>query len=215
MNTLNTAPESSKSGFRAGYAVVGTVILFSALCVTGVAGYFRLGSETSALRQSLMGSVNGQWKKTIAIHLGWFTTGLVRAGSQFVKLDPEPRAALEAVRGVEVGVYQLQRGSEREDHGLILARADRAMLRRGWLRVVGVSHDRELVAVYMPRKGMSLRNTKCSVLVFNGRELVVVGASGNLKPLLAVVEKHLETGLNRHALVTCAAAGPGLPIPRD
>ena len=215
MNTVDTPSESPKSGFRAGYAAAAAVILLSVLCVVGVAGVFRLGCETTALRQSLMSSVDGQWKKTIAIHLGWFTTGLVRAGSRFVKLDPEPRAALDAVRGVEVGVYKRQGGPEQEDHGTVLARADRAMNRRGWVRVVGVSRDRELVAVYMPRKGLSLRNTKCSVMVFNGRELVVVGARGNLQPLMAVVEKHLESGLDRHALVACASASPGLPIPRD
>ena len=215
MNTVDTPSESPKSGFRAGYAVATAVVLFSFLCVVGVAGVFRLGCETTALRQSLTSSVDGQWKKTIAIHLGWFTTGLVRAGSRFVKLDPEPRAALDAVRGVEVGVYKRQGGPEQEDHGTVLARADRAMGSRGWMRVVGVSHDRELVAVYVPRKGVSLRNTKCSVMVFNGRELVVVWARGNLKPLMAMVEQHLESGLNRHALVACASGNPGLPIPRD
>ncbi|HWW01142.1 MAG TPA: hypothetical protein VNZ64_15710 [Candidatus Acidoferrum sp.] len=210
-----TPPKPPGSGFRAGYAVAAAVPLFFVLCVVGVTGYFRLGSETTALRQSLMGSVDGQWKKTIAVHLGWFTTSLVRAGSQLVKLDPEPRAAIEAVRGVEVGVYKLHGDSQREDHGAILARADKAMNRRGWVRVVGVSHDRDLVTVYMPRKGMSMRNLKCCVMVFNGRDLVVASARGNLEPLWAIAEKHLELGLNRHPLVTCAALGPGLPIRRE
>lgn len=219
METPNAPSNPRGSGPRAGYVIALTIplvfALFFALCVIGVTGYFRLGSETTALRESLMGSVDGRWHKTIAVHLGWFTTSLVRAGTRLVKLDPEPRAAIEAVRGVEVGVYQVQDVPVREDHGAILAKADKSMARRGWVRVVGVSHDRDLVAVYMPRKGVSPRNVKCSVMVFNGRELVVVSARGNLEPLWAIAEKHLELGLKQHPLVTCAAMGPGLPIPRE
>ena len=215
MQAANTEPKRTRAGIHAGYIIVATLLLLFALCVIGVIGFFRLGSESTALRESLMGSTEGQWKKTVAVHLGWFTTSLVRAGSRLVKLDPEPRAALEAVRAVEVGVYRLRDASEREDHGAILAKADKAMARRGWLRVVGVSHDRNLVAIYMPRKGGSLRNLKCSLMVFNGRELVVASARGNLEPLWALAEKHLEPKLKRHLLVTCAAVGPGLPIPRE
>ena len=213
-NTLPT-PKPPGSRFHAGYVIAVAIPLFFALGVVGVIGYFRLSSETTALRESLMGSVDGQWRKTIAVHLGWFTTGLVRAGSRLVKLDPEPRAALEAVHGVEVGIYRVQDGPEKEDHGAILAKADKAMTRRGWVRVVGVSHDRELVAIYMPRKGASLRNMKCCLMVFNGRELVVASARGNLEPLWAIAEKHIELELNRHSRLTCASLGPGLPIPRE
>ena len=215
MQAANTAPKPTGSGIRAGQIIVLTLLLLFALCVIGVIGFFRLGSESTVLRESLMGSTEGQWKKTVAVHLGWVTTSLVRAGSRLVKLDAEPRAVLEAVRAVEVGVYRLQDASEREDHGAILAKADKAMARRGWLRVVGVSHDRNLVAIYMPRKGGSVRNVKCSLMVFNGRDLVVASARGNLAPLWALAEKHLEPRLNGHSLVTCAAAGPGLPIRRE
>jgi len=211
-----TVPQKTPgSRFHAGYVVAAAVPLFFLLGVVGVTGYFRLGSETTALRESLMDSVAGQWTKTIAVHVGWFTTSLVRAGSRLVKLDPEPRAALEAVRAAEVGVYKLREGPVPEDHGAILGRADKAMARRGWVRVVGVSHDRELVAVYMPRKGMSLRNMKCCLMVFNGRELVVASARGNLEPLWAIAGTHLESGFNRRRLVACASLGPGLPIPRE
>jgi hypothetical protein len=217
MQAPNTPTPPKPPGFRfhAGYVIALAIPLLFALGVVGVTGYFRLSSETAALRESLMGSVDGQWKKTIAVHLGWFTTGLVRAGSRLVKLDPEPRAALDAVRGVEVGVYKVQDGAERQDHGAILAKADKAMTRRGWVRVVGVSHDRELVAIYMPRKGTSLRSMRCCLMVFNGRELVVASARGNLEPLWAIAEKHIELEMNRHSRVTCAALGTGLPIARE
>ena len=119
------------------------------------------------------------------------------------------------MRAAEVGVYKLREGPVPEDHGAILRRADQAMTRRGWVRVVGVSHDRELVAVYMPRKGASPRNLKCCVMVFNGRELVVAAARGNLEPLWAIAGKHLESGFHQHRLVACASLGPGLPIPRE
>jgi len=215
MQTPNAPAKPPGSRLHAGYVIAVAIPLCFALLVVGVTGYFRLSSDTAALREGLMGSVDGQWKKTIAVHLGWFTTGLVRAGSRLVKLDPEPRAALEAVRGVEVGVYKVRDGAEHEDHAAMLARTDKAMTRRGWVRVVGVSHDRELVTIYMPRKGMSVRSMKCCLMVFNGQVLVVASARGNLEPLWAIAQKHLDAELNRHPLVACASLGPGLPIPRE
>ena len=88
-------------------AVLGTV----ALCVFSITGYFRLSSDTATLQSSLVKSVGGQWDKKVAIRVGWLTMGLVRTGLRFIHLDPEPRAAIEALRGVEVGVYNQAPGA--------------------------------------------------------------------------------------------------------
>lgn len=190
-------PRQPSPGVRAGFVVLGVMVLFLAMAVLGVAGLFRLSSETTVLRKTMMSSVAGTWDKKIAIRVGFLTTTLVRCGSRFFNLPPEPRAALEAVHGAEVGVYHLQEEPGSVERGAILTRADKAMAARGWDRIVGVIQEHDLVAVYLPHKRVSLHNLRCCVAVFSGRDLVVVSARGNLEPLLALAEQHVEPELKR------------------
>lgn len=162
------------------------------LGVIGVTGYFRLSSDAAALRQSLMSGMSGAWQKKFAIHIGPLTTGLVRMCSHWLTLAPEPKAALDAIHGAEVGVYKLQQESVVLDAGAILARTDKAMSARGWQRAVGVSKKHELVAVYLPRRGFSSEHLKCCLLVCQGRDLVVASAQGDLEPLLQIARKQID-----------------------
>jgi hypothetical protein len=170
------------------------------MCAIAVVGMLHLGSEATILRKILMSSVPGTWDKKIAIRVGGITTALVRGGSRFFKLPPEPRAALDSLHGAEVGVYNLREEPGYVERGPILTRADKAMAARGWDRIVGVVEENNLVAVYMPHKKVSARNLRCCVVVFSGRDLVVVSARGNVEPLLALAEKHIEPELKRSLL---------------
>jgi hypothetical protein len=58
--------------------------------------------------------------------------------------------------------------------------------------VVGVSKENSLVAVYVPRRGFTTQRIRCCVLVLQGRDLIVVGASGNLDPLLQIAGKNFD-----------------------
>jgi hypothetical protein len=200
-----TPPNSSSAQqpsprVHAGFIVLGVVVLFLMMCAIGVVGAFQLGSETTVLRKTFMSSVAGNWDKKIAIRVGGITTALVRGGSRFFNLPPEPRAALDALHGAEVGVYNLREEPGYVERGAILTRADRAMAARGWDRIVGIIQEHDLVAVYMPHKKVSARNLRCCVAVFSGRDLVVVSARGNVEPLLALAEKHIEPDLKRSLL---------------
>ena len=188
------------SRVRAGYIVLGAIVLFLMMCAIGVVGMFQLGSEATLLRKTLMSSVAGIWDKKIAIRVGGITTALVRGGSRFFNLPPEPRAALDALHGAEVGVYNLREEPGYVERGPILTRADKAMAARGWDRVVGVVQENNLVAIYMPHKKASAGNIRCCLMVFSGRDLVVVSARGNVEPLLALAEKHIEPDLKRSLL---------------
>jgi hypothetical protein len=188
----NDTPGPTSPRFPVGSVVLCGILVGISVVVLGIASYFRLSPETNALRESAMGGVNGTWNKTIALNIGFFTTGLVRAGSHLFKLAPEPRAALDTLQGAEVGVYKLQADAGWVDHRAILAHADREMSARRWDRVVGVSREHELVAVYVPKRGLSSRRMRCCVLVLQDRDLIVVGASGNLDPLLQLAQQHLD-----------------------
>jgi len=71
------------------------------------------------------------------------------------------------------------------------------MSARGLERVVGLSKERELVAVYCPKRGVSSRDLKCCLVVFEGCDLVVASARGNLEPLLDIARNHIDLGGRR------------------
>lgn len=159
----------------------------------GVISFFRLSGDAAALRASALEALPGKWDNKVTLHPGFFTTALVRAGARFVKLPPEARAAISSLRGLEVAVYKnSQATADWVDTGAVLARADEAMSARRWDRVVGVSRDDELVAVYTPRRGITASSIRCCVLVLHRNDLVVAGANGNPEPLVEVAQRHLE-----------------------
>jgi hypothetical protein len=177
---------------RAGYVVLALVLCLPLLCAVGIAGYFRLSSATEALRNSVIESVPGQWDKRFAVHVGGLTLGLVRFGSLFFNLPPEPKAALETLHGAEVGIYKLQDAPSALDYSAMFTAADKCMRRRGWERVVGVAQGRQFVAVYMPRNLRTAKRMECCVAVLNEQDLVVASARGNLEPLLALATQRLQ-----------------------
>jgi len=166
------------------WAFLVTPLLLLVLLAAGVASFFHLGSDARALRNGLIKSSGVEWRQRIVVNAGHLTLGAVRAGLSCVKLDPAVRAALQSVRTAGVGVYQLPSGAPRPDRAAMLAAADSTMTARGWERVVGVMDSKDLVAVYLQGKNVSVHRLKCCVMVFDGKEMVLVSAQCNPEPLL-------------------------------
>ena len=175
-----------------GLAFLALVPVVPLLGIIIVTGYFRLGSDSVALRQSLMTEVNGTWHKKFVIHVGPLTTALARFCSQWINMPQEPKAALQAIHAAEVGIYNLQNHTPNFNPGAILARADKAMSSRGWERVVGVCREQELVTLYLPRRNCTPQRLKCCLLVYQTGQLIVVSARGDLEPLLEIVRKQVN-----------------------
>jgi hypothetical protein len=184
MNPPSLPPVSRRPARRLWlWGLLATALLLPVLLAVVVANCFRLSSDTRALRNELIASSGGEWQQQIALNAGYLTLGAVRAGLSCFPLNPGARAALQSVRSAGVGVYQLPAGTPAPDRAAMLAAADSAMTARGWERVVGVMDVKDLVAVYLP-KNVSVRRLKCCVMVFDGQEMVLVSAQGNLEPLL-------------------------------
>ena len=166
------------------WAFLVTPLLLLGLLAAGVASCFRLGSDSRALRNGLIKSSGVEWRQRIALNAGHLTLGAVRAGLSFVKLDPGARAAVQSIRSAGVGIYQLASETTPPDRAVMLDAADSAMTARGWERVVGVLDGKDLVAIYVPEKNISVHHLKCCVLVFDGKELVLVSVQGNPEPLV-------------------------------
>ena len=197
MNDLTAPPVIARRNFPKALWIALVFVGLLGSAVWGVTGYFRLSPEANALRAVALDSAGGSWHKVVALRFGGITTGLIRAGLGLVRMEPEARAAVKAVRGAEVCVYQLSEGLRNRDHRTILARADKEMLARGWDRAITVSQAKELVVVYLSSSWFSRQNVKCCVLVLQERELVVVSARANLAPVLALACEHLDATVHR------------------
>jgi len=168
----------------------------------GVASYFHLSSDTRALRNGLMKASGAEWRQHIGLNIGRGTFGAVRTGLAFVPLEPEARAAVQAVRGVEVGIYELTPGAKAPDRAAMLTVADKVLNARGWERLVGVLDEENLVSVYVPGGAISSPTVKCCVLVFDGRQMVLVSARANVEPLFECLRNQSDL---RTKLQTLAA----------
>ncbi|MGH7994061.1 MAG: hypothetical protein ACREDQ_11130 [Limisphaerales bacterium] len=166
------------------WALLATPVLLVALLAAEVASCFYLSSDSRVLRNELIKSSAVEWRQQIALNANWLTLDVVRAGLSFVRLDPGARAAVQSVRSAGVGVYQLASGTPPPDRGAMLAAADSAMSARGWERVVGVMDGGNLVAIYLQEQNVSVHRLKCCVMVFDGKELVLVSVQGNPEPLV-------------------------------
>jgi hypothetical protein len=176
-------PPARSTGFWIGLTLL--LIPFVALGVIalGAASYLHLSSDMRALRNGLMKASGVEWRQLLGLNLGSRTLGVVRVGLSLAPLDAQARAAAQTVRGAEVGIYELTPGTKAPDGAALLATADTVLNARGWERVVGVLDGEELVSVYVPTEAIATRQVKCCVLVFDGRQMVLVSVQANVKPL--------------------------------
>ena len=168
---------------------LGTALGFALLSIV-LTGCWKMSSEAEALRDSLMKSAAVEWDREFEIGVGALTLNLARAGLAFIDLDHDARAALNAIRGADVGIYRLHHGRKNFDHATLLSAADDAMAVRGCDRAVAVVNQRELVAVYVPRQIRSTRNFKVFLVVLDGRKMVIVSARNNLELLIDMALRH-------------------------
>jgi hypothetical protein len=195
-------PPVSRGGLSTGQIVILAMLLSIGFGVVAVTGYFRLGSDTAALRSSVSESISEQLHKKIAVHVGALTINALRIGLRWVHLPPEPRAALNALQGAEVGVYNLQQHATSFNFSKIVARADKAMTRRGWDRAVGMVNKHDLVVIYVPHKPTPRAKMKCCLMVLHEKILVVGSAHGNVEPLMEIARDriHLHSEENHFVL---------------
>jgi len=177
-----------KASSRSVGLVAFILLTFCAVCVAGVIGiasYFRLSSDTAALRSSVMKFSSGRWDKKIAVNIGPLTMAVVRNGLRFIPMKAEPRFAIEAVRGGEAGIYTTR--SQKIDTSAVLIAADKRMRPRGWDRIVTVNQDKDFVVVYGPAKTKLTGTIRCCFVVLNQDTLVVGAVRLKPGPLLALV----------------------------
>lgn len=152
---------------------------------------FWLNGQTRALRSAVIQGHAQDWERTIAFHVGGVAVPVIKTGLRFVDLPEEARLGVSAFEAAEVSIHKGFRSPDPSDLGEILERADFALARRGWNRVVGVVQEKCMVAIYVPNKLRKGGPISVSVLVLNDRDLVVGSIKGNPRPIVELIQKKL------------------------
>jgi len=82
----------------------------------------------------------------------------------------------------------------------MLAFADKVLSARGLERVVGVLDGEDLVSVFVPAGAVLAGKVKCCVLVFDGRQMVMVSARVDAEPLLECLRNQSDLRLKLQSL---------------
>lgn len=126
-----------------GFLTVGSLaVLASAAVYT-----FTLDRDARVLRRSITESLGAKVESTIEVRVGEPIISATQLGIRWCHDVPEQaRVALAALHSASVGVYHVKKPSSAE-RAAALIRAQDAMEKNGWSRVVGVNnHDTTVAA---------------------------------------------------------------------
>lgn len=174
----------------------GIAAALALLVAVGVFNVLTLSIEAAGLRRSLLGTLEGRATTEVQVSAGPCLLAALRTTVAHIPdVPPHAREVLHAVRKVSVGVYRLaSRGNASERHQMMTA-AEQRMQERGWVPLVLVSNDSDLVMIYAPRDSEFAARQSVCVVVCSAERLVV--AAGVLDVRALMNHSRLEPGLAR------------------
>ncbi len=132
--------------------------------------------------------------------VGRMTLGAIGQGLRFVdhKDMDDARLALRSVKHASVGVYERRSGGNDWSREQLFVETDRAMQKRGWTRMVGVSEKKETVLVYVQDDLDEDKPFEICIAVVNGKEMVVASTTIDAEALGDLIARHTGDDVNRH-----------------
>ena len=196
---MNRSPQSHSSvgSTLARMAFVFSVLLLSLLIGVFVAGAtvlraFKPPTDRSGLRSELLTCLEGSRVSSIEVAIPSWVATLGRVGVSLAAIDPDIKAAIQPVKGGQVGVYEFEECPSRKNMMTLLEVADRELEGEGWLRMVTVLEDSKLVVVYgldsSPRSGQEI---EAFVIVVDQHKVVIACATGYTDPLIQLASSAL------------------------
>jgi hypothetical protein len=192
---METQPfgERPRPRIGAGLVLVLGAIALPTLLIIGITGYFRLGSDTAALRDGVLEVMPGTHDARGTLNVGPITLGLARLGIGMIDDIPaDARQAISSVHSVEGAVYHINNWVEPAARARIATETRKVMRKRGWDPLVMVQKGEDLVQVFFKEKTMFRRQLRLCVLVLHEEELVIASVRGDITPLIDLATKHLE-----------------------
>jgi hypothetical protein len=183
------------------------VLIGAGLCLTpflllGVAAisYLTLNRDVRVLRNHVMEATGAVWNTRVQMSVGSMTLGAIGQGLRLVDNQDmdDARLALRSVKHASVGVYDRSSGGNDWSREQLFTRTDRAMQKRGWIRMVGVVEKKETVLVYVQDVPDDDEPFEICVAVVNGKEMVVCSTTIDAEALGDLIAKHTGDDVNRH-----------------
>ncbi len=187
---MHTGLPSNRQSQRASLAawlaaLLGAAVLAGLVAVAGIWTMLHANREVTTLRDCVLTSTVADGRKEVEFSVGPLLLGLARAGLNWVELEPEVRSVLGAVRGTSVGVYRLDRAVH--DRPSLIEKVDDAMSRHGWERMLGVMDGDDCVLAYVPANLRSPHDLRLSLVVLDGRQLVVASVRADPEPVMELL----------------------------
>ncbi len=170
-----------------------------------VASVVTLSRDASILRRHVMAATDADWHTKVQMSVPGVLLGVVRSGMCLVHNSrqaselEDAKLALRAVKRVSVGVYELDQGDHTNwSREQLFAETDKAMQKRGWVRMVGVIDDKDTVLIYTPQDMDPGEPVDICLAGVSGNELVVCSTSVDFDELAKLAERHMKDGLKGH-----------------
>ncbi len=201
MNPAPSAPAPRRQVWR--WVLLGVGICLTPFLVLGAVAlsYLTLDSDVRVLRQHVMAATDANWHTKVQMSIGRTTLGAIGQGLRFVhdKDVADARLALRAVRHASVGVYERSSaGAANWSQEQLFVETDRAMQKRGWVRLVGVSDNKETVLVYIQKDLDEDAPIDICVAVVNSKEMVVASTTVDPEVLGELVARHAGDDIKGH-----------------
>ena len=183
------------------------VLLGAGICLTPfvvlacvVFSFITLERDAAVLRGHIMDATDAHWSTKVQMSIGPVTLAALRQGLRFVHAEGivDARLALGAVHRASVGVYERTAGGTNWSREELFTETDKAMQKRGWVRMVGVADKKETVLIYVPQELDTGGPVDLCLAVVSGKELVVVSTTVDADKLAEFVEKHSTDGVQGH-----------------
>ncbi len=197
MNPVTQTPAPRRRLWR--WLLIGTGLCLAPFVILAVvaASYLTLDRDAAILRRHVMTATNADWHTNVQMTLGRATINAVNFGLGFVdKKDvADARGALAAVGRASVGVYRRTSALSNWSRTELFVQTDQAMLKRGWVRLVGVVDGKDTVLIYVSQDMQADKMMEVCLAVVSGDELVVASTKVDAMALAEFVKHHAASDL--------------------
>lgn len=200
---MNSTPQTTtRRRYTWRWVLLGISLCLTPFVVLGIAAisYLTLDRDVRVLRHHVMAATNAGWATRTQVSVGGLTLGALSQGLRFVHHQDrdDARLALRSIKRASVGVYERTSGGKVVSREQFFAGTDRAMQKRGWVRMVGVVDGKDHVLVYVPKDMDDDGPVDICVAVVNGKELVVASATVDAKAIGELAARHSGDDLKNH-----------------
>jgi hypothetical protein len=153
------------------------------------------------LRPLIAETESGRWVERLEVAVTGRFFPVVGLGMKLTSVDPRIARLVRGASEVAVRVYERRSGPVAVKLGglptgrLLLDTVSERLVGLEWERVVGVRDGEQTVAVFLPAGWDGLGDVTCCVLVRGARELVMVSARMDPRPLIELAREMDLPGL--------------------